>query len=68
MVFKGKMSPRVYFTAPNIHNDGNLKITIIHDVLSHWGGNLHEILYLQDRQHLSLKQKTNCFWISNHAC
>ena len=47
MVFNGKMSPRFYFTSPNIHNDGNLTITIIHDVLSHWGGNLPEILYLQ---------------------
>ena len=47
MVFNGKMSPRVYFIAPNIHNDGNLTITIIHDFLSHWGGNLPEILYLQ---------------------
>jgi len=35
MVFNGKMLPRVYFTAPNIHNDANLTITIIHDVLSH---------------------------------
>ena len=47
MVFNGKMLPIFYFTAPNIHNGGNIKITIIHDVLSHWGGNLLEILYLQ---------------------
>lgn len=47
MVFNGKISPRVYSTAPNIHNDGNLTITIIHDVLSHWCGNLPEIFYLQ---------------------
>ena len=47
MVFNGKMLPIVYFTTPNIHNDGNLIITIIHDVISHWGGNLPEILYLQ---------------------
>ena len=47
MVFNGKMLPRVYFTAPNIHNDANLTITIIHDVLSHWSGNLPEVLYLQ---------------------
>ena len=47
MVFNGKMSPRVYFTAPNIHNDGNMTINIIQDVLSHWGGNLPKILYLQ---------------------
>ena len=46
MVFNGKMLPRVYFTAPNIHND-DLTITIIHDVLSHWSGNLPEVLYLQ---------------------
>ena len=37
MVFNGKMLPNVYFTAPNIHNDENLTITIIHDVLSSFG-------------------------------
>ena len=37
----------MYFTAPNIHNDANLTITIIHDVISHWSGNLPEVLYLQ---------------------
>ena len=31
---------------PN-HNDANLRITIIHDVISHWSGNLPEVLYLQ---------------------
>jgi hypothetical protein len=35
MVFNGKMFPRVYFIAPNIHNDANLTITIIHHVLTH---------------------------------
>ncbi|MCY6488140.1 hypothetical protein, partial [Actinobacillus pleuropneumoniae] len=35
MAFNGKMFPRVYFTALNIHNNANLTITIIHDVLSH---------------------------------
>jgi len=47
MVFNGQMSPRVYFTAPNIHNDANLTITIIHHVISHWSGNLPRVLYLQ---------------------
>ena len=47
MVFNGKMLPRVYFTTPNIHNDENLKLTIIHDVISHWSSNLSEVLYLQ---------------------
>ena len=47
MVFNGKMCPRVYFIAPNIHNDANLTINIIHHVLTHWSGNLPQVLYLQ---------------------
>ena len=47
MVFNGKMLPKVYFTDPNLCNDANLTITIIHDVLSHWSGNLPNVLYLQ---------------------
>ena len=47
MVFTGKMFPRVYFTTPNIHNDANMEITIIHDVVSYWSGNLPKVLYLQ---------------------
>jgi len=43
----GKMLPRIYFTTPNIHNDANMTITIIHDVLSHWFGILPEVLHLQ---------------------
>ena len=35
------------FTAPNIHNDANLTITIIHDMLSYWSSNILEVLYLQ---------------------
>jgi hypothetical protein len=47
MVFNGKKCPRVYFIAPNIHNDANLTITIIHHVLTHWSENLPQVLYLQ---------------------
>ena len=47
MVFNGEMIPRVYFTAPNIHNDANLTISIIHHVITHWPGDLPEVLYLQ---------------------
>ena len=47
MVFNGKMCPRVYFTTPNIYNDANLTITIIHHVLTHWSGKLPQVLYLQ---------------------
>ena len=47
MFFNGKMCPRVYFTAPDIHNHANMTITIIHHVLTHWSGNLPQVLYLQ---------------------
>ena len=47
MVFKGKMCARIYFTAPNIHNDSNLTIIVIHHVLTHWSRNLPQVLYLQ---------------------
>ena len=47
MVFNGHMSQRVYFIAPNIHNDANLAITIIHHVITHWSENLPRVLYLQ---------------------
>jgi hypothetical protein len=47
MVVNGKMCPSVYFKAPNIHNDANLTITIIHNVLTHWSRNLPQVLYLQ---------------------
>ena len=41
------MYPSVYFTAPNIHNDANITITIIHHVISHWSDNLPRVLYMQ---------------------
>lgn len=47
MVSNGRMSPRVYFTAPNIHNDANLTITIIQRVLSCWSSDLPRVLYMQ---------------------
>ena len=47
MDFNGHMSPRVYFTARNIQNDANLTITIVHHALSHWPGDLPEVLYFQ---------------------
>ena len=40
MVFNGHMSPRVYFTTPNIHNDANFTFTIIHHVITHLSGNM----------------------------
>jgi hypothetical protein len=46
MVSNRKMCPRVYFTAPNIHNDENMTITIIHHVLIDWFENIPQVLYL----------------------
>ena len=46
MLFNGHMFPRVYFTTPNIQNDLNLTITIIHHMITHWHGNLTQFLYL----------------------
>ena len=46
MVFNGQMSPRVYFTTPNIHNDANITISVSHHALTHWYGNLPQVLYL----------------------
>jgi hypothetical protein len=66
MVFNGKMYPRVYFTTKNIHNDENLTITIIHHVLTHWSGNILQVLYLQLDN--TSREKKNCVWISKHAC
>ena len=47
MVFNRQIPPRIYFTAPNIHNDENLTITIIHHVINHWYGYIPRVLYLQ---------------------
>ena len=47
MLFNGQMFPSVYFTTPNIHNDSNLTIIIIHHMITHWPGNLTQVLYVR---------------------
>ena len=41
------VKPFVFLTYPNVHNDPNLTITILHKVLHSWDGLLSLILYLQ---------------------
>ena len=41
------VKPWVFFTYPNVHNDPNLTITIIHRVLQSWTSALLEVLYVQ---------------------
>jgi ferritin-like protein len=46
MGFNGQISPRIYFIAPNIHDDVNLTITIIYHMVTHWPRNLPQVSYL----------------------
>ena len=41
------VKPWFSFTYPNVHNDPNLTITIIHRVLQSWTSPLPEVLYVQ---------------------
>jgi hypothetical protein len=47
MVFNGPMSLRVYFTTPNIQNDADLTIIIIHHILTHWSSDIFQVMILQ---------------------
>ncbi|KAH7289463.1 hypothetical protein KP509_30G003200 [Ceratopteris richardii] len=47
LVYNGTVMSKVFFTYPNVHNDPNLTITIIHRVLQSWKGLLPPTLYLQ---------------------
>ena len=39
--------PQVFLTYPNIHNDPNLTVTVMHRVLQSWSGLLPPVLYVQ---------------------
>ena len=41
------VKPYVFLTCPNVHNDPNLTITIMHRVLQSWNGPLPPVLYVQ---------------------
>src|SRR5450759_4624541 len=50
LVFHGELHSRVFLNYPNLHNDGNLTITILQRVLNEWEekhGVLPPVLYLQ---------------------
>ena len=47
LVYHSKVMANVFFTYPNIHNDPNLSITIIHHIITSWEGPLPRVLYIQ---------------------
>ena len=47
LIFNGVMSSRIFINFPNIHNDPNLTITIIQNIIETWQGELPPVLYLQ---------------------
>jgi hypothetical protein len=50
LVFHGELHSRVFLNYPNLHNDGNLTITILQRILNEWEerpGGLPPVLYLQ---------------------
>ncbi len=50
LVFHGELHSRVFLNYPNLHNDGNLTITILQRVFNEWEGRpvrLPPVLYLQ---------------------
>ncbi|KAH7365155.1 hypothetical protein KP509_18G011500 [Ceratopteris richardii] len=47
LVYNGTVMSKVFFTYPNVHNDPNLIVTVIHRVLQSWKGLLPPTLYLQ---------------------
>ena len=47
LVFNHRLRAKVYLNYPNVHNDSNLTIHVIQDVLNEWEGDLPPVLYLQ---------------------
>lgn len=50
LVFNGELHSRVFLNYPNLHNDGNLTVTILQRVLNEWEqrpGGLPPVFYLQ---------------------
>jgi hypothetical protein len=67
MVFNGQIPSMIYFIAPNIHNDENITINIIHHVINHWSNNLLQVLYLQlDNNNLENNNQIVFGYLSMH--
>ena len=47
LAYNGKVKPHVFITYPNVHNEPNLKVTVIQRVLMNWGHPLPPVLYIQ---------------------
>ena len=47
LAYNRSVRPHVFITYPNVHNDPNLTVTVIHRVLMSWGQPLPPVLYIQ---------------------
>lgn len=47
LIYHRALQARVFLTYPNVHNDPNLTITILHYIITKWEGDLSQVLYLQ---------------------
>jgi hypothetical protein len=47
LIFNEKLSSKVFLNYPNIHNDANLTIHVLQNILNSWEGTLPPVLYLQ---------------------
>ena len=47
LAYNRSVGPHVFITYPNVHNDPNLTVTVIHRVLMSWGQPFPPVLYIQ---------------------
>ena len=47
LAYNRSVGPHVFITYPNVHNDPNLTVTVIHRVLMSWGQRFPPVLYIQ---------------------
>jgi hypothetical protein len=63
LVFNHRLRAKVYINFSNVHNDSNLTIHVIQDVLNGWEGDLPPVFYLQLDNYTS-KENKNKFLIA----
>ena len=47
LAYHGTIKPHVFITYPNVHNDRNLMVIVIHRILMCWGQPMPHVLYVQ---------------------
>ena len=66
LAYHGTIKPHVFITYPNVHNDPNLTVTVIHRVLMCWGQPLPLILYAQ-LDNTARENKNSIVWIFEYV-